>query len=134
MTTFTGKNSKEFLDEENRAIKAEVRGSKYIVPFTMINIKKCMCSQCPVQADSDCVQEKFKSTKKAMENVSSEYVLVLKTFREYIAQLAKLSAQALNLTDDAFAIHARSGKSITSKMRIQIITSVNKEEQFNFFW
>ena len=75
MSTFSSIHSKEFLEEENRATKEEVRGSKFLVPFTRSNIKRCRCSLCPVQADSDCVQDKLQSSKKAMENVSSEEIL-----------------------------------------------------------
>ena len=33
------------------------------VPYTTINIERCMCPQCPVQADSVCAQEKFSNLK-----------------------------------------------------------------------
>jgi hypothetical protein len=33
------------------------------VLYTVSNIEKCMCSKCPVQADSVCAQEKFGSLK-----------------------------------------------------------------------
>jgi hypothetical protein len=42
-------------------------GEKAIVPYTMLNIKKCMCPQCPVQADSKCVKEKLESLKRELE-------------------------------------------------------------------
>lgn len=30
-----------------------------IVPCTVSNIKRCRCTLCPVQADSECAQEKY---------------------------------------------------------------------------
>ena len=29
------------------------------VPYVVSNIERCMCSQCPVQADSVCAQDKY---------------------------------------------------------------------------
>ncbi len=39
------------------------------VTYTLSNIEKCMCSLCPVQADSKCAQDKLVSSKKAMEQI-----------------------------------------------------------------
>lgn len=33
------------------------------VPYVISNIERCMCPQCPVQADSACAQEKYSSLK-----------------------------------------------------------------------
>ncbi|MGB9131778.1 MAG: DUF2769 domain-containing protein [Methanosarcina sp.] len=38
------------------------------VPYTVSNIEKCMCSQCPVQANSVCAQEKFSSLKNEIKS------------------------------------------------------------------
>lgn len=38
------------------------------VPYTVENIKKCMCPKCPVQADSKCVKDKLNSLTKELES------------------------------------------------------------------
>jgi hypothetical protein len=45
------------------------RGTDFVVPYIGENISRCKCSQCPVQADSQCAQDKIKSLKQAMENL-----------------------------------------------------------------
>jgi hypothetical protein len=39
-----------------------------IVPYTASNIGKCMCPQCPVQADSVCAREKIGSLENEMKS------------------------------------------------------------------
>lgn len=46
-------------------------GKNSKVPYVRSNIERCMCSQCPVQAESKCAQEKLQSSKKLMENMPS---------------------------------------------------------------
>jgi len=36
------------------------------VPFTMENVKKCICTKCPVQANSKCAKDKIMAMGKAM--------------------------------------------------------------------
>ncbi|MGB2727442.1 MAG: DUF2769 domain-containing protein [Halobacteriota archaeon] len=36
------------------------------VPFTVENIKKCICTECPVQNTSQCVKEKMEKAKEMM--------------------------------------------------------------------
>jgi hypothetical protein len=43
--------------------------TEVIVPFTVSNIEKCMCSKCPVQAGSSCAQEQIGNLKNEMSNV-----------------------------------------------------------------
>jgi hypothetical protein len=38
------------------------------VPYTITNIERCMCPQCPVQADSECAQEKYSRLKNELES------------------------------------------------------------------
>ncbi len=38
------------------------------IPFTMENIKKCICSTCPVQEKSECAKKKMEMGKAMMEN------------------------------------------------------------------
>ncbi len=38
------------------------------VPFSLDNVKKCLCPSCPVQQDSQCVKEKAKNMKQAMSS------------------------------------------------------------------
>jgi hypothetical protein len=39
------------------------------VPYTTSNINKCMCSECPVQADSQCAMDKLRKSKKEAEKL-----------------------------------------------------------------
>ena len=38
------------------------------IPYTVSNIERCMCPQCPVQANSVCVQEKSSILKNEVES------------------------------------------------------------------
>lgn len=38
------------------------------VPYTVLNIKRCRCTLCPVQADSECAQEKYSRLKNELES------------------------------------------------------------------
>lgn len=38
------------------------------VPFTIDNIKKCMCPKCPVQANSKCAMDKLENFVKELES------------------------------------------------------------------
>ena len=38
------------------------------VPFTLGNIKRCMCPKCPVQADSKCAMDKLNNLVKGLES------------------------------------------------------------------
>lgn len=42
------------------------RDTDPIVPYKAENINRCMCSECPVQADSDCTKEKLQKSKQEM--------------------------------------------------------------------
>ncbi|MCO5384059.1 MAG: DUF2769 domain-containing protein [Methanosarcina barkeri] len=55
--------------EETRFPTPRERGTDFEVPYARANIEKCMCSQCPVQADSKCAQDKLQSSKKAMRGM-----------------------------------------------------------------
>ena len=39
------------------------------VPYTVSNIERCMCSQCPVQAASVCAQETFSGLKNEIKSL-----------------------------------------------------------------
>ena len=41
---------------------------KVTVPYTVSNIERCQCPQCPVQADSECAQEKYSRLKSELES------------------------------------------------------------------
>jgi hypothetical protein len=45
------------------------RGTDFVVPYARKNINRCKCSQCPVQADSQCAQDKITRSGQAMENL-----------------------------------------------------------------
>jgi hypothetical protein len=38
------------------------------VPYTLANIKRCMCPKCPVQADSKCAMDKLDNLLKGLES------------------------------------------------------------------
>jgi len=44
-------------------------GTDSIVPYAAENIKRCRCSECPVQADSDCAKDKLQKSKQEMEKM-----------------------------------------------------------------
>jgi hypothetical protein len=39
------------------------------VPYVVSNIERCKCSQCPVQADSVCAQDKYSRLKNEMKSL-----------------------------------------------------------------
>jgi len=81
------------------------------VPYTMENIKKCMCPKCPVQANSKCAMDKL------------EIFLNLKTCLEYIVRQVKPSARILILTSSVFATPVQSGKNIILEKGLLLCTS-----------
>ncbi|HEY3361695.1 MAG TPA: DUF2769 domain-containing protein [Methanosarcina sp.] len=44
------------------------RGTDFVVPYVEENINRCRCPQCPVQANSRCVQSEVKIARQALEN------------------------------------------------------------------
>lgn len=40
------------------------------VPYVLSNVERCMCPQCPVQADSACAQEKVRNLKNEMKDLN----------------------------------------------------------------
>lgn len=44
------------------------RGTDFLVPYNEENINRCKCPQCPVQADSQCVQNRLQISRQEMEN------------------------------------------------------------------
>lgn len=47
-------------------------GEESKVAFNMENLKKCVCSTCPVQAESECAQTKMKMLQESMKGMSPE--------------------------------------------------------------
>lgn len=45
------------------------RSTNFLVPYERANINRCKCPLCPVQADSQCVKDKIKSSKQAMKDL-----------------------------------------------------------------
>lgn len=45
------------------------RETDFVVPYSRENINRCICPQCPVQADSKCAKDKLESSSKEMENL-----------------------------------------------------------------
>lgn len=69
----TPTEEKEFITPRDRNITFQ-RGTEFVVPYVEENIKRCKCSQCPVQADSQCAQSEFKSARQALKNAPAEEV------------------------------------------------------------
>jgi hypothetical protein len=57
--------------EKGKDIPEAAGGTASKVPYNRANINKCRCSQCPVQADSQCVKQKIKNSKKEMATMPS---------------------------------------------------------------
>jgi hypothetical protein len=64
----TSTEENESITPRDRNVTFE-RGTDFVVPYESENINRCRCPQCPVQADNQCVQDKNKSSKQAMENL-----------------------------------------------------------------
>lgn len=50
------------------------RGTDFVVPYSRENINRCKCPQCPVQADSKCVKDKYDNLKKEMDILPADEV------------------------------------------------------------
>lgn len=64
----TSTEENESITPRDRNVTFE-RGTDFVVPYESENINRCRCPQCPVQANNQCVQDKNKSSKQAMENL-----------------------------------------------------------------
>ena len=82
--------------EGKGSLEPRERGTDFEVPYARENIQKCMCSQCPVQANSKCAQDKLESSKKAMENMSGEKVPDPKDVPGLYCSTGKATCQDLN--------------------------------------
>lgn len=52
---------------QGESTEKKSEGTGCIVPFVGENISRCKCPDCPVQADSQCAQDKIKTSREAME-------------------------------------------------------------------
>lgn len=50
------------------------RETGFVVPYSQENINRCRCPQCPVQADSKCVKDKFGNLKKELDVLPDDEV------------------------------------------------------------
>lgn len=57
---------KSSITPKDRNINSE-KCADFVVPYVGENISRCRCPQCPVQANSQCAQDKIKSSREAME-------------------------------------------------------------------
>lgn len=64
----TSTEENESITPRDRNVTFE-RGTDFVVPYESENINRCRCPQCPVQTNNQCVQNKNKSSKQAMENL-----------------------------------------------------------------
>jgi hypothetical protein len=81
---------------ENRYTKEKNRGTDLLVPYAWANINKCLCSECPVQADSKYAQDKLRSSKKEMEKMPAGEVPNLEDVPGIYCSTGKARCQDLN--------------------------------------
>lgn len=89
------KGKDESKPSEGKEVSAS-KGTAFKVPYTSANINKCRCSECPVQADSQCAQDKLKSSKQKMENMPSGEVPDPEEVPGIYCSQGKASCQDLN--------------------------------------
>ncbi len=66
------------------------------VPFTVDNIKKCMCPKCPVQTDSKCSMDKLDNFVRGLENAQEEDVPEPQNVPGVYCSTGKATCQDLN--------------------------------------
>lgn len=86
------------------------------VPYTVENIKKCMCPKCPVQASSKCSMDKLNNLVKVLENAGEGSVPEPQNVPALTAQRVKLHVMILIPKNNAYVTRALSGRSTTYKM------------------
>jgi hypothetical protein len=68
--------------------------SKFVeVPYIASNLERCMCSQCPVQAESACALEKMGNFKNEAKNLGEGKAPCRKMFMESTVRQVKLSVE-----------------------------------------
>jgi hypothetical protein len=63
----TPSEEKGAIPPRDRNITFE-RPTGFLVPYNEKNINRCKCSLCPVQADSQCAQNRLQVSRKVLEN------------------------------------------------------------------
>jgi len=66
------------------------------VPYTIDNIKKCMCPKCPVQADSKCAKDKLNSLTKELGSIQEGGVPEPQNVPGIYCSTGKATCQDLN--------------------------------------
>jgi hypothetical protein len=72
-------------------------GENAKVPYTVANIKKCMCPKCPVQAASICVKGKLENLTKELESAQEGDVPKPQNIPGVYCSTGKATCQDLNL-------------------------------------
>ncbi len=91
----TSTEEKGSITPRDRDITFE-RGTDFVVPYISVNINRCRCQQCPVQAESNCTRDKVKSSKKAMESMPEGEVPDQEDFAGVYCSTGKATCQDLN--------------------------------------
>jgi hypothetical protein len=71
-------------------------GENAKVPYTVANIKKCMCPKCPVQADSTCVKGKLENLMRELESAGEGNVPEPQNVPGIYCSTGKATCQDLN--------------------------------------
>lgn len=66
------------------------------VPYTIENIKKCMCPKCPVQADSKCAKDKLNNLTKELGSAQEGEVPEPQNVPGIYCSTGKATCQDLN--------------------------------------
>jgi hypothetical protein len=85
------------------------------VPFTVDNIKKCMCPKCPVQTSSKCSMDKLDNFARGLENAHEEDVPEPQNVPGVYCSTGKTTCQDLNPKKQCICSASKSGKNITYK-------------------
>ena len=80
------------------------------VDFSVINIKRCLCPECPVQAESICVEGKWRLMQEIDGQVKLEYILKQIEFLECTALPGRPYAKTLIVKKCVYVRDAQSGK------------------------
>lgn len=81
---------------QGEATEKKGRNTGSIVPYAAENINRCRCSECPVQADSDCAMDKLQKSKQEMEKMPAEEVPDPEDVPGIYCSQGKASCQDLN--------------------------------------
>jgi len=90
---------------------------KVVVPYTLSNIERCMCPQCPVQAGSVCVQEGIGNLKNEMKSSREGAAPEPQKVHGVYCSAGSAACRDLNPNKECICKTALSGESTVSRMQ-----------------